>query len=187
MSAATLVVLVVGALAAGGCGGGGDDDKEQLQDLAFPAFLDGDTAGEPVTAHFSDYFAENLSGTRIVMVNASAGWCVPCMREAEAMGAFAATYEPQGVAILTVIFQDQNADPADAEFVKAWVDNFELTIPALIDADFQTSIYFDATALPSTMFVDAETHEILETTTGAATGDDPMQDYRELLDYYLEQ
>jgi len=154
--------------------------------MTFPAFLDGDTAGEPVTVHFSDYFAENLSGTRIIVINAAAGWCVPCMREAEAMGEFAATYEPQGVAILTVIFQDQATDPADADFVKAWVDSFELTIPALLDAGFQTSVYFDATALPSTMFVDAETHEILETTTGAATGDDPMQDYRELLDYYLE-
>jgi hypothetical protein len=36
------------------------------------------------------------------------------------------------------------------------------------------------------MFVDAETLEILKVATGAGTGDDAMQEYRELLDYYLQ-
>lgn len=181
----TLIWFLLAVASASGCGGD-DEPSQQIEDMTFPVFLDGDTSGDPGTAHLSDYLAENLAGTRILFISAAAGWCVPCMREATAMGEFAATYEPQGVAILTVIFQDQNGDPADAAFVKDWVDSFELTIPVLIDSDFQTGIYFDASAMPSALFVDAESREILETTTGAATGDDPMKDYRDLLDYYLE-
>lgn len=177
--------MLAAVVAVIGCGGG-DAEPEKVTDIQFSAFLGGDTAGEPVTVHLADWFAENAPGTRILMVNAAAGWCVPCMREAQAMPAFAAEYEPMGVAILTAVFQDQNGDPADPEFVKTWVDTFQLEVPALIDSDFQTGAWFDVNALPANMFVDAETREILTIAHGADTGDDPMQEYRALLDHYLE-
>ncbi|HEU5056198.1 MAG TPA: TlpA disulfide reductase family protein, partial [Kofleriaceae bacterium] len=180
------VPLLIAVLALAACGGD-DDPTEQITDLEFSAFVDGNTAGEPVTVRLSDWFAENSPGTRILMVNAAAGWCVPCMREAEEMPDFAADYQPQGVAILTAVFQDQNGDPADREFVKTWVDAFALTLPALIDTDFQTGAWFDVNTMPANMFVDAETREILTIAHGTEVGDDPMQEYRELLDHYLAQ
>jgi thiol-disulfide isomerase/thioredoxin len=180
---AMLAMLPV--LAMPGCGGDDPPPRETIADLEFLAFVDADTT-EPRTLRLSDYFAENRPGTRIIMINAAAGWCVPCMREAAAMPALADEYEPRGVVILTAVFQDQNGDPADAEFVRAWVDSFELSVPALIDTDFQTSAYFDVNTMPANMFVDAETREILQIATGAETGDDPLREYRELLDYYLQ-
>jgi thiol-disulfide isomerase/thioredoxin len=184
VAVARLAMLPV--LALPGCGGGDDPPpREMIADMECLAFVDADTT-EPRTLRLSDYFAENRPGTRIIMINAAAGWCVPCMREAAALNALAAEYEPRGVAILTAVFQDQNGDPADAEFVRAWVDSFELTVPALIDSDFQTSVYFDVNTMPANMFVDAETREILQIATGAETGDDPLREYRELLDYYLQ-
>lgn len=180
---AMLAMLPV--LAMPGCGGDDPPPRETIADLEFLAFVDADTT-EPRTLRLSDYFAENRPGTRIIMINAAAGWCVPCMREAAAMPALADAYEPRGVVILTAVFQDQNGDPADAEFVRAWVDSFELSVPALIDTDFQTSAYFDVNTMPANMFVDAETREILQIATGAETGDDPLREYRELLDYYLQ-
>jgi len=191
-----LLVPVAALLAIGGpaCGGGGGDSggddgaqPEVLEDLQFPAFVDGDTAGDPVELRLSDYFAENSPDTRVIMISAAAGWCAPCMREAEAMSEFAATYEPRGVAVLTAIFQDQNGDPADREFVKTWVDTFGLAVPALIDESFQIGAYVDVNVMPTNIFADAATGEILEIARGAATGDDPMQEYRELLDFYLER
>lgn len=178
-------VLLVSLCALGACGGD-DDPAEQVTDLEFSAFLDGNTDEEPVTVHLSDWFAENAPGTRILMVNAAAGWCVPCMREAEEMPEFAAEYEPQGVAILTAVFQDQNGDPAEREFVQTWADAFSLTLPVLIDTDFQTGAWFDVNTMPANMFVDAETREILTIAHGTEVGDDPMQEYRALLDHYLE-
>jgi hypothetical protein len=107
------------------------------------------------------------------------------MREAGALADFAATYEPRGVAILTAVFQDQNGDPAGADFVRLWAETFDLPVPVLIDTAFQTGRYFDAGAMPANLFVDAGTREILVVSTGADTGADPMQEYRDLLDHYL--
>lgn len=186
-------VLVAAAAVSGWGGCGGDDtaEPETLEDMALLAFVDDDADGaccnqEPRTVRLSDYFASNRPGTRIIMLNAAAGWCGPCMREAAALPAFAAAYEPRGVAVLTAVFQDQNGSPADSEFARTWAETFSLTTPTLIDTSFQTSRYFDVNTMPANMFVDAETLEILAIATGAETGDDPMQVYRELLDYYLQ-
>ena len=181
-----LLIALIALLSLVACGGDDDAEPALVTDLEFAAFVGGDTAGEPTTVRLSDWFAENAAGTRILMLNAAAGWCVPCMREAQEMPAFAAEYEQQGVAILTAIFQDQNGDPADPEFVKMWVDTFQLELPALIDTDFQTSAWFDVNTLPANMFVDAESREILTIAHGTEAGDDPMQEYRALLDHYLE-
>ncbi len=190
------VLVAFTALATAACGGGDDaepDDGgggqvgETIDDLEFTGFLDGDTASEPVAVRLGDYTAAERPGARVIMINAAAGWCAPCMREAEAMPEFAAEYEPRGVAILVAVFEDQNGDPADPEFVKAWVDNFELTVPVLIDSSFQMGKYVDVNVMPVNIFVDAETREILEIAQGAETGDDPMQEYRELLDFYLAE
>ena len=180
-------IVLIAALGLAGCGAANDPSTGQiLEDMEFLCFEDIDIQPEPRTVRLSDYSAESRPGTRIIMLSAAAGWCAPCMREASAMPAFAAIYEPRGVAILTAVFQDQNGDPADAEFVRTWVETFDLTVPALIDSSFQTGKYFDASAMPANMFVDAETLEILDIATGAETGDDPMKEYRDLLDYYLQ-
>lgn len=181
-----LMVAAVVAVATG-CGATSEpSDLDTLDDMEFLAFVAPAPDDAPRTIRLSDYYAENRPGTRIIMINAAAGWCVPCMREAAAMSEFAAAYEPRGVAVLTAVFQDQNGDPADAAFVRAWVESFELTVPALIDSTFQMSAYFDVNTMPANMFVDAETLEILQIATGAETGDDPLREYRELLDYYLQ-
>lgn len=187
------LLAVVAGMAGSGCGGGGGDTppSETLEDMEFEAFVDSDGDGaccneEPRTIRLSDYYAENRPGTRIIMINAAAGWCGPCQREAAELSEFAAAYEPRGVVVLTAVFQDQNGAPADAAFAKTWAETFELSTPTLIDTSFQTGRYFDVNTMPANMFVDAETLEILEIATGAEPGDDPMQVYRELLDFYLE-
>jgi hypothetical protein len=179
--------VAVAAIGFFGCGAGnGTPAPQTLEDMEFSGFVDIAVDDQPRTIRLSDYYAENRPGTRIIMLSAAAGWCAPCMREASAMPDFAATYEPRGVAILTAVFQDQNGDPADAEFVRIWAETFDLTVPVLIDSSFQTGRYFDAGTMPAHMFVDAETLEILKIATGAGTGDDAMQEYRALLDYYLQ-
>lgn len=189
-SCALLTILVT--IAATGCGAGGDaTEPETLEDMELLGFIDDDADGrccnqEPRAVRLSDYLAENRPGTRIIMINAAAGWCGPCMREAAALPGFAAAYEPRGVVVLSAVFQDQNGDPADSEFVKSWAETFEISTPMLIDSSFQTSKYFDVNTMPANMFVDAETAQILKIATGAETGDDPMREYRDLLDYYLQ-
>ncbi|MEK6609043.1 MAG: hypothetical protein AABZ30_15400 [Myxococcota bacterium] len=162
-----------------------------IKDLEFLAFVDDDGNGvshddAPRTLRLSDAFACNRPGTRILMINAAAGWCDPCQRESAALPAFAAEYGPRGVAIMTAIFQDQAGDPADQEFVHLWAETFSLSTPVLIDSKFLTERFIDVSAMPVNIFVDAETAEILTTATGADTGDDPLARYRDLLDSYLD-
>jgi thiol-disulfide isomerase/thioredoxin len=185
-------VLALPILSAIACGGNGPTPPPTtVEDFELQGYVDTDQDGlsfndEPRAVRLSEYFASNRPGTKIIMLNAAAGWCSPCMSEAAAMNDFAGTYQPRGVAILTAVFQRQNGDPADAEFGKLWAENFQLAIPVVIDTPFVTSKYFDVSAMPTNMFVDAVTLEILTIATGAETGADPMREYRELLDFYLQ-
>lgn len=164
-----------------------------VEDMEWLAFVDGDDPGEesyddePRLIRLSDYYASNQPGTRIIMLSAATGWCAPCQAEAAAMSSFAADYEPRGVAILTAVFQNADSEPADVEFTRLWAETFSLTIPVVVDAAFATGTYFDQSAMPSTMLVDADTLEILAIKTGAEVGPDPLAAHRDLLDYYLSQ
>ena len=179
------------ALVTTACGDDPDPAKK-ITDLRFSALVDADGNGmshdDPVTSvNLLDYLASARPGTRLLMLNAAAGWCDPCQREAAALPAFQATYEPQGVAIVSAVFEDPDGDPADEAFVRLWGETFTLSIPLLIDSEFQTDAYFEANVMPANMFVDAETAEIVLVATGAEPGTDPLRAYREFLDAYLAQ
>lgn len=189
LSAVRIAILLPLAVAA--CNGEETPPHTTLEDLEFLAYVDVDQDGlagndEPRMLRLSEYFAANRAGTRIIMINAAAGWCSPCMQEASAIPEFVAAYQPRGVAVLTAVFQDQNGDPADAAFTKLWAENFSLPNPTLVDSSFATSKYFDVSAMPANLFADATTLEILSIATGAEPGGDPLKTYRELLDFYLE-
>jgi thiol-disulfide isomerase/thioredoxin len=158
--------------------------------MQFLALVDADGDGrsfndEPRPLRFSDFYARNRAGTKVIMVNAAAGWCAPCMTEAAKLGELAAAYGPRGVVVLTAVFQNADAAPADRAFATLWGQTFNLSIPILIDPAFATSRYFDRNTMPANMFVDAENAQILRVATGAEPGGDPLRPYRELLDHYL--
>ena len=107
------------------------------------------------------------------------------MHEASNMAAFASTYVPQGVAILTAVFQKPDAIRADPAFTKTWAETFQLAIPTISDSMFVTKRYFDVNSLPVERVCRRVTMDILTVATGAQPGDDPMKPYRDLLDHYL--
>lgn len=186
-----IAALVANASAMAGCGGGGEP-RELVVDMQFTALVDRDGDGlshnDPTSAiSLSDYFAENRPGTRAVMINAAAGWCDPCAREAGALPGFVAEYEDRGLVVLSAVFEDQNGDPCDEAFARLWAETFSLPNPVIIDTEFQTGIYFDAMTMPANMVIDAETREIVLIATGADVGVDPLREYREFLDAFLGQ
>jgi len=172
------------------CGGGISAEMSTIEDTQFLAFVDDDGDGlsannEPRLIRFSDYSAKKRPGTKVIMVNAAAGWCGPCMHEASKLSEFAAIYAPKGVAVLTAVFQKGNATAADVEFTKLWAQTFRLSIPTIVDSTFATGKYFDVNTLPANLFINAATAQVLTVATGAKPGNDPMKEYRDLLDHYL--
>lgn len=179
------------ALAA--CGGAASEPSGQpVEDLELLAFVDDDGDGlsfddAPRAVRLSDYFARSRPGTRLIVLNAAAGWCSPCQAEAAALSEFAATYEPAGVVVLTAVIQDHDGAAATSEFARLWAETFSLSVPVLVDEDFATAAYFDLSAMPANLFIDAETETVLRVAVGADSGDDPMREYRDLVDHYLEE
>lgn len=174
-----------------GCTGDGQSGAV-LVDMELPALVDANGNGlshddAVTTARLSDYLAARRPGTRVLMVNAAAGWCEPCQREAAALPAFQAEYGPRGVAIVTAVFQNPSGAPCDEAFARLWAQTFSLPVPVLIDTQFQTGAYFQASVMPANLFVDAETGEILLSATGAEPGADPLRAYRDFLDAHLER
>ena len=99
--------VTVSAVALVGCSGPATT-ADQLVDMQFTAFVDADGNGlsaddAPTTLHLADYLAAQRPGTRMLMLNAAAGWCDPCQREAAALPQFRAEYEPAEDAILPAV------------------------------------------------------------------------------------
>lgn len=186
------IPLMLCALSQGCSSRAAEPGGDVLADAELLAFVDdngnGSSADDPPrTVHFSDFFERNRPGTRLIMINAAAGWCGPCMHEAGELNKLAGTYGPRGVAVLTAVFQKGDASPADETFTKLWAETFSLSIPALVDSNFVTGKYFDANSLPENMFVDAVSGKILLIATGAKPGDDPLVEYRAWLDNQLQK
>ena len=187
------VIVAVCAAALSGCAGsGGSAEGQVLDDASFLGFVDDDGNGKsfddaPRTVALSDFFAKNRPGTRVIMLNAAAGWCGPCMHEAAKLTELATEYNPKGVVVVTAVFQKDDATASDEAFTKLRAETFQRSIPTLVDSSFVTKKYFDVNTLPANMFVDAETGRILTVATGAKPGDDPLAEYRAWLDDRLKQ
>lgn len=100
--------------------------------------------GEPLTL-------SDLRGKAVVL-NLWASWCPPCQAE---MPALQAAFEQDGgrglvVVALNTTFQDREAGAA------AFVEQYGLTFPIVLDRDGSTSRQYLLRALPSTFFIDPD-------------------------------
>jgi peroxiredoxin len=104
-----------------------------------------------------DFSLANLDGTNIalidlkgqvLLINVWATWCPPCRVEMPSIQAAYEQYHDQGFTVLAVNLQE---DPAA---VAAFMRDYQLTFPALLDRNGQVSRAYQAVALPSSFFVD---------------------------------
>jgi thiol-disulfide isomerase/thioredoxin len=102
-----------------------------------------------------DIYNEDFCSSRLTVLGIAAGWCGPCIYESEQLPALQAEYEPQGVRIIQVMYQDEDYRAASNAYCQAWVDRFGLTNVELNDPAQKTQIYFPDGALPSTVIIDS--------------------------------
>lgn len=105
--------------------------------------------GDPYAFYNADYCA-----AKFTILSIAAGWCNPCRYETSQLPALQAEYEPRGVRLLQVMFQDESYRAASGAYCQAWVDEFGLTNVELNDPAQATQIYFPAGSLPATVIVD---------------------------------
>ena len=119
---------------------------------------DAATVPAPTPAHPApDFTLTALDGTtvrlselkgRVLLINVWATWCLPCRAEMPTIQAAYERYRDQGFTVLTVNLRE------DPRSVAAFMQQYRLTFPALLDLDGKASTVYRAYALPSSFFVD---------------------------------
>ncbi|MBL4689263.1 MAG: TlpA family protein disulfide reductase [Nannocystaceae bacterium] len=110
---------------------------------------------------FAELFAPDADGvheTRAVLFSLGAGWCEPCKEETEHLPAVFDEFRDEGLAIVQVLFQDENAQRPTGSFCEDWVEDYGLAFTVLIDPvwDFYPTYLEDVqAATPVTLLVDA--------------------------------
>ena len=109
-----------------------------------------------------DFALDTLDGSRItlsdlrgkiVVVNIWATWCPPCRAETPALEKSYEQYKDSGVVILGVDLTSQDS----LSDVKAFIQEFSLTYPILLDRDGSVSnTLYQIKGLPSTFFINRE-------------------------------
>ena len=85
---------------------------------------------------------------QVVLINIWATWCPPCRAEMPAIQQAYASYRDRGFIVLAVNQRE------DATTITPFLEQHALTFPTLLDHDGMVSATYQASALPSSFFVD---------------------------------
>ena len=134
--------------------------RPQQTTAAPAAVTDVVTTPAPLADHPApDFTLTNLDGTNIalsdlkgqvLLLNVWATWCPPCRVEMPTIQAAYEQYHDQGFTVVAVNLQE---DPSP---VAAFMRDYQLTFPVLLDSDGQVSRIYQAFSLPSSFFVDRQ-------------------------------
>lgn len=117
--------------------------------------------------HMSDlYNPAGKKPKKVLLMNASAGWCSVCKVEAKQLKAFYTELAPEGLEIWFTLFQDYQGEPVEDKFWEQWMNQIDPNYPTLLDVDFELNGYFSVDATPMNMVVDLKTMEIVYIATG---------------------
>ena len=85
---------------------------------------------------------------QVVLINVWATWCPPCRAEMPAIQQAYAAYRDRGFMVLAVNQRE------DATAITPFLEQHGLTFPILLDRNGRASATYQASALPSSFFVD---------------------------------
>ena len=89
---------------------------------------------------------------KIVVLNFWATWCLPCRAETPALEKTYEQYEQSGMVVLGVDLANQDS----IGDVEAFIQEFKLTYPILLDRDGSVANLYQIKGIPSTFFINRE-------------------------------
>lgn len=143
----------------------GVEEGDTLADACFRGFRDPSKVSHSEsslsTIAFSDYYDPTGSkGYRAILINTAAVWCSACRSEHEGLSEKNSVYAPQGLRILSTLFQDAKGDPATFHDLGTWVDTFSSNYAMVLDPDYQLGDFARADTAPLNLVIDARTMKI---------------------------
>ena len=115
---------------------------------------------------YEDVFGDEKN--KVLLMTSVAGWCPPCIQEQAELKKLHKEFSDKGLYILAAIFEAEVPySKPDGNYVKNWVNRYELPYQMVLDQDFVLSPYFQTERTPPlNMLVRAEDREILLVTSG---------------------
>ena len=126
----------------------------------------------PTQAHretlaFSDYYdPAGTKGVQLLMINTAAIWCSACVAEHDTLPEHVSELAPQGLVVLSTLFQDGKREPATLADVERWIANFHTNFPMVADPELQLDRYASSDSAPLNMLVDPRSMQILRKYVG---------------------
>ena len=115
------------------------------------------------TIAFSDYYdpAGTKGNVELLLVNTAAVWCAACVAEHETLPDHYEQFAPQGLVILSTLFQDAQRNPATLADLARWIANFNTNFPMVADPELRMGVYASPDTAPLNLVIDAHTMRIL--------------------------
>ncbi len=118
---------------------------------------------------FADFYdPDGTKGYEILIVNTAAFWCGACQlehagtSEAPSLNEHYDALHPRGLGLLSLVFQDAQAQPATRDDLVKWAQTFQDRIPLARDPDYQMGRYASSTIAPLNLVIDARNMKILQ-------------------------
>jgi thiol-disulfide isomerase/thioredoxin len=124
----------------------------------------GGTAQSYASTDFFD--SDGSKGINAIVFDSSGEWCGACQQEAtELEGIIQSNWGPNGVAVITLMIQDNNQQPTtDIGVATWWMTQFHLSdVPVALDPMFDFAIYTDGTlGLPYNVLVNPRNMQVVK-------------------------
>lgn len=119
------------------------------------------------TVALSDYYDPTGSkGVTLILLNTAAIWCSACVSEHRTLPEHQDELAPQGLVILSTLFQDAERNPASLADVERWIDTFGTNFPMVADPELQMGVYASPDSAPLNMLVDPRSMQIVRKYVG---------------------